>query len=983
MGFIERILQSVDNKINEAKINWKVNMILVPFLNVAENKLKKIEIINDDLTKYQNIVCQISGISKYITIYSRSNNLFSTINNHNLRVEKILKAMSNFSYELIIENPKKISKKDLLDLKSISELIDDFSLADKEYKDKSSLIKDLYNNWNEINRQYDNLIEDNIKLNKLKGSKYYDFNEREKIVNDFIDNRSVSKSYYNFLEKSDINNILVESNKEFIEANLNDYIFNNVNGKKLDANQKRAILQDEVQNLVIAGAGCGKTLTICGKVKYLCEISKVNPNDILVLSYNKDTALDLQQKLSSISPKIKVATFHALGNDIIYKKKGIKNNVDEQFNLHINNYFYQELVKDSKMMEKVLMFYGLYLDSYSSSNVDFKNEGEYFEYLKSMNMKTLKDQFSSNKVTFKEEIVKSYEELALANFYFLNGIKYTYEKPYEMNTASYEKRQYNPDFYLDDYSLYHEHFGISKDGKAHQYSKEKGEKYIQDMNWKRNIHLLNGTKCIETYSYQFTEGDVFEKLKHQLKENGVKFNLLSNDEIYNYVNKIINNHDFSSFIRLVSSFIGLYKSRYENEEGFDSILEKYKFASYFEKNKAKEFLYICKKIYIYYREKLKLNNCIDFDDMILESIKYIKEFTYDFKFKYIIVDEFQDISYSRMKFLKALMNHGNSKLFVVGDDWQSIYRFTGCDLSYFTRFKEIFPNAAINRITQTFRNSQELQNIVEPFITKNSEQFKKHIKSDKSLEKPVRIMQYDMNKPQAFIEVVKDIYKKKSNGKLLVLIRNNKDIETIISSNVKIDTSDGKIYMKDFPTLNIEYKTVHSSKGLEAEFVILVNAENDKYGFPNKIEDNKLLSMVLGEKSNFEYAEERRLFYVALTRTQTYTYILVPLSNPSIFIEEIKKDCLYMDSFEESICDNQDNCPSCKSGKLVIRKDQKGLKFYGCTNFPYCKKSYTLKTIEANIRCPICNDYLEKRYGRYGYFYRCKNQKCSYTESCR
>lgn len=154
---------------------------------------------------------------------------------------------------------------------------------------------------------------------------------------------------------------------------------------------------------------------------------------------------------------------------------------------------------------------------------------------------------------------------------------------------------------------------------------------------------------------------------------------------------------------------------------------------------------------------LRSNGKIDFDDMILQSSEALS-LTDKFSYKYIIVDEFQDISHSRMLFLKKLIEKGKSRLFAVGDDWQAIYRFSGCDLNIFLKFSDYFVYSITNFITSTHRNSQELQDIAGPFIKTNPEQFNKRIRSTKHLQNPIKIMYYDSNKYVGLYGILKSIF---------------------------------------------------------------------------------------------------------------------------------------------------------------------------------------------------------------------------------
>ena len=608
-----------------------------------------------------------------------------------------------------------------------------------------------------------------------------------------------------------------------------------------------------------------------------------------------------------------------------------------------------------------------------------------FTELKTLDFKTLKTRLgklSGNKdkhETLKNEFVKSNEELVIANYLFTNGINYEYEKPYEIETSTLDKRQYTPDFYLTDHRIYLEHYGIDRKGNAPQYTKEASDEYVRSMKWKRQIHQENNTKCIETYSYEFTEGIIFENIKTRLLENGVKFNPLSQEEVFNTLHNIYNGRDFSSFFNLITTFISLYKAQYEDDTGFDE-LKSHLNNSKYDTQRTCLFLDICKNIYNYYIHNLRVENKIDFDDMILQSIGLLDS-TSNYKYKYIIVDEFQDISQSRTKFLQKLIAHGNSKLFAVGDDWQAIYRFAGCDINVFLDFENIFSGVRLNYITSTHRNSAELQSIVEPFITANPSQYPKHIKSAKHQDRPVRIIYHKGNKAVAFTKALNDISKINSSANVLVLGRNRHDIDSFVSRDLQVYNYK-TIKHRDYPNLNLSYNTVHGSKGLESDFVILISGEDAQNGFPNKTEDDNILTLLLGKKNNFEYAEERRLFYVALTRTKSIVYLLSDKTNSSEFLQEIKNSCYIMSDESVEKQEQEYLCPWCKSGHLVVRTAEvTGKSFYGCSNFPYC--SYTndnMKSVYFNNRCPECGDFLVLRKGKYGTFFGCHNYpRCNYT----
>ena len=267
--------------------------------------------------------------------------------------------------------------------------------------------------------------------------------------------------------------------------------------------------------------------------------------------------------------------------------------------------------------------------------------------------------------------------------------------------------------------------------------------------------------------------------------------------------------------------------------------------------------------------------------MLLKAIEIVRNNNLSLSWKYIIIDEYQDTSYIRFLLIKEIINKVNSNLMVVGDDFQSIYKFTGCDLSLFTNFTNYFPNATILKLERTYRNSQELIKIAGTFVMKNKKQIKKDLYSEKHLKDPIRIVRYK-NIKDKFLSLIKKI---PPNKKILVLGRNNRDSNLLLSNIV---TQKGnKIIVKDYENIDITYMTVHKSKGLESDIVIVINLTDQQNGFPNQIKDERITRIVVKNKEKYLYSEERRLFYVALTRTKNEVYLLVPQKSPSIFIEEL------------------------------------------------------------------------------------------------
>ena len=325
---------------------------------------------------------------------------------------------------------------------------------------------------------------------------------------------------------------------------------------------------------------------------------------------------------------------------------------------------------------------------------------------------------------------------------------------------------------------------------------------------------------------------------------------------------ILKSKELENLKRLIITFINLFKT---NNYEID----------YFLKIKGnKDTLRVIIDIYILYEEELKSTNRIDFNDMIVLATNYVKGNNIK-QYKYIIVDEYQDTSYIRYLFLKEIINKTKAKIICVGDDYQSIYRFNGCNLNMFLNFKKYFGYTKILKINNTYRNSQELINVAGHFIMKNKRQLYKKLRSSKRIDKPIKIMYGDNLR-----KLLDKVMEKHKN--ILILGRNNFDINKYFKLNEN--------NCVEYNGINIKYLTIHASKGLEEECVIIINLKDDTLGIPNKIVDDKILKSVNNNIDIYPYEEERRLFYVALTRTKSDVYLLVDKKSTSIFVKELIKD---------------------------------------------------------------------------------------------
>lgn len=789
-------------------------------------------------------------------------------------------------------------------------------------------------------------------------------------------------------------NYIATYNKNYVQSQkdkLTEY-FEDIEGKKLDDQQRTALITDEYSNLIIAGAGSGKTLTILGKVKYLIEQKNVKPENILLLSFTKKTVDELNERLKNIGLGARATTFHKLGYDTIKKYQATVPAVTNANTLSnvVKAYLEKDILNDAEALEAYIVYVACYMNI-PEGHESYESLGEKLDTEKGIDFQTLKSKCEPealNKVakasldTMQGEKVKSTEELTIANFLYLNGIEYEYEKPYPFGD-----NLYRPDFYLTDYDIYLEHFGVDENNRAQWLTPLNEQKYVEEIELKRETHKTNNTKLLETYSYYNRNNVLLEKLEEMLQNENVIFKPRDVKSIYTKVTD--NDKSFGKEItKLIETFINLCKSRQLNYDSITSLFSNRKKArNKFMLERQEIFLKFALQILKKYDYTLKELSEIDFNDMINQATDLIKINKPQYTYQHIIIDEYQDISYSRFNLIKEIRELSGAKLICVGDDWQSIYRFAGSDISLFSNFEKYVGKYEQLFIEQTYRNAQSLIDITSNYIQKNKKQIRKNPKSAKeSLENPIKLVYYSKdNAEDVFINEIQALIDKNGNKPILVLGRHSFDINEFIkltpNSRIKYYERNDKLEIKGFDDIDIKYITVHKSKGLEADNVIVLNLKNHLLGFPNKMTDDPMLSLLLSDDEEYRFAEERRLFYVALTRTKNEAVLLIP-TDVSLFAEELltDNDLIHTTNNEKL---SKTNCPYCQTGYLVIRQNSvNNNQFLGCSHYPSCNQTFNnLEILENTILCPSCKSgFMTKRSGKFGIFLGCNNYpKCTNT----
>lgn len=602
--------------------------------------------------------------------------------------------------------------------------------------------------------------------------------------------------------------------------------------------------------------------------------------------------------------------------------------------------------------------------------------------------------------------MRSHQEVEIANFLYLNNIDYEYEPMYKYDIL-FSKKPYTPDFIIrqGDKVAYIEHFGITQDGKNDRFSDDQLEAYKKAINDKINLHRQHGTKLIYTFSQYSDRKSLLEHLQEELENNGFELHPRSNKEVMEKLVSTEENRYIRKLVNLICRFITNFKTNGFTADEFSRMYHST------QNVRTRLFLDICNDCYLEYERYLKENNAVDFEDMINESarvLREVKEMKKKLDFKYIIVDEYQDISRQRFDLVTALSEVTDAKIIAVGDDWQSIYAFSGSDITLFTKFEEKMGYAKLLKIVKTYRNSQEVIDIAGNFIQKNDAQITKELKSPKNIVDPVIIYTYDgspkklnsdnksganyaiAHAVEVALEQIIEFNEKEGKSEdssILLLGRFGFDGDKLEKSGLfeYIDRG-SKLKSVKYPKLNITFMTAHASKGLGYDNVIVVNGRNETYGFPSKIEDDPVLAFVIKGDRSIDYAEERRLFYVAMTRTKNRVYFIAPEQNPSEFLLEIKRDyknVVLRGNWSEEPPQNsiaKKTCPICGYPMQFRYKNAYGLRLHICTNEPevcgFMTNEYKAGKLSI-LKCDQCRDgYLIVKPGKENnYFLGCTNYK--------
>ena len=714
--------------------------------------------------------------------------------------------------------------------------------------------------------------------------------------------------------------------------------------------QRLAAVTNEDNTLVVAGAGTGKTSVVVARVGYLIRRLGVHPDQILVLAFNASAAEEVRQRIKArAQADVAVRTFHALGLSILRRHLGKRPSLsslqDDDAALAFVTDILRRMLSEPMWSRLLTRFFVEYLAPCRGPE-EFQSLHAHNAYVRGAGV-----------VSLRGEPVRTHDECTIANWLFVNGVAYEYRRPYEHHVTDEADRPYRPGFFLVESGTYLEHFGIDRKGRTAPYIDR--DTYRRRMAWVRSVHRRFGTRLVETYSSDRMDGALLERLAERLAAVKVRPKPLPLDELMPVLEE---RRAPSQLAQLVTTYLRHFKERRLD------VGERKASSS---EPRAQCFLWLFEEVYRQYQQRLADERAIDFQDMISRAADVVEGGHARLSFTHVLVDEFQDLSRGRARLLTSLLAQSpDRRLTCVGDDWQSIYRFAGSDLTLMTAFPQHFGHTATVTLDETFRFGQGLVDVGSRFICENPSQLRKQIRSHRELKQPPvviiahhRPMERD---PQAHRAAMADDIRRV----LRQIDRELGDAETVRVCllgryNHSLPVPDAQSLADGLPRLMVDFRTVHRAKGLEADFVVVLELVRGRYGFPSEIVDDPLLSLVLASPDGYPHAEERRLFYVALTRARRRVYLLTSSSRRSAFVDE-----LLGPAYAGLVEANRDMgsrvpCHAC-GGVLVDRvKATSGARFWGCADYPYCDGS-----------APVCRVCLRGALVLDGVLLRCSEPSC-------
>jgi len=712
-----------------------------------------------------------------------------------------------------------------------------------------------------------------------------------------------------------------EANEQIMTAEISSRrsFFDTIEKSPLTDEQARAVVCFDNRVQVLAAAGSGKTSVMVARAAYAVSRGFVSPERILLLAFNKAAATELQERVTARfknagidSSGIRASTFHSFGLSVIGRASGEKPRLAQWLDQGQDVDMVMRIVDKLRDASELFRYHwDLYRLLFANAPTDL-DEKVPDGYDKAAGVTGYK--------TFSGVVVKSHGERLIADFLYLNGVEFQYEKAYDYPVADETHSQYRPDFYYPSIDVWHEHWALDQLGQP----PTEFHGYAEGMTWKRRLHVEHGTKLVESTWADVMFGDGLAKLEAELKGLGATFDWDPDRPIKDQWVRPMKHEDLA---RLVRTFMAHVKSNSWTAEDLEHRLT----SDVVRLNgfRTRLFLELYWQIHVKWEKLLAEDHSVDFEDMLVQAADHLEEGRVECPYDLIMVDEFQDASQARARLVRGLVKEPGRFLLAVGDDWQSINRFAGADLSVMTRFEEWFGRGPQLVLTTTFRCAQTICDVARVFVTKNPSQF----------EKPMRSVSQASAGSVTVVRASDDAHAVASYLDRLSGAVSDGSVVAGPSGMVSVDVLGRYGFQRDVlprnlpPKLDVTFRTMHGSKGLEADYIVIPGMTTGTYGFPSNITDDPVLDLAMPAPESFAHAEERRLLYVALTRARREVVLIAPPDRMSPFVVELLKDP------HVSLADDGGHpveiCLKCGEGTLVVRNGPYG-QFLACSTFPSC-----------------------------------------------
>lgn len=745
--------------------------------------------------------------------------------------------------------------------------------------------------------------------------------------------------------------------------------------RALHTQQARAVLINDDYNLVLAGAGTGKTTTLLRRIAYTVRHRGVPQQQVLALAFNRKAAEQLSDELERDGlGQVKVSTLHALGRELACAARHgdappVAPAAQDAHALHswVQRQLL-ELVRDASLQGAVQRWF-----TELSHEVDEppRTQAEYRRQLRQSDLRTLTG-----------DKVRSRQELYIANWLTLNGVAWEYERRYPHGEATYQ-----PDFYLPEHDLWLEHWGIRRSGEGAPWCDVSA--YQKQQHWKRELHTQFGTTLLETWADEIGPDTTDTALRRLMALHGVALKPPAQRQLDHLVAQ--GHPPIKHLTRLLSTFLSQWR-------GSPQTLDHARRKARSERDRA--FLDLFEPVGTAWLIHLKEHDQTDFSGMVHEGLAAVRSGRVDVPWTELHLDEAQDATELHLQLLEAIAERQpTAHITVVGDDWQSIYGFSGADVQVMTRLASRWPGLQTTRLDQTWRLAPATLISSSRFVQRNPDQLTKELRPKPGREGERVNIRYvgPYEQAQALDDILGQIGRHTPGASVLLMARYNQSLRDPASDRV--------IQRAKRTGLRVETSTVHRAKGLEADHTVVLDLSDNLMGFPTGMRNDPVLELLRIQPSEtYPLAEERRLFYVALTRSRGSAWLLTDKECPSSFVTELLADATLEPHLHvEGEPARPHVCPACGLMTLTERTgpygvywacsepdcDGKASPCRVCEHGPFVQIGTTWSCPECQHTAPVCPGcgagyLIQRKPAAFGAFVGCSrwqpdNAGCNFT----